>query len=436
MANKEKTNLDSKINNNVINFFSLFLIFYYLYGFITGENSSGSGGVRGDFKLIWNNLELFKESIISNLDSPEYTDSRPPLLYIIHVYLNPFNYNQDVFRISVFFISFLVPILLFFTIKKNYKKLENNEIIFLSLLVTLSPYFRTSAFWGLSENYALIILLLSYLILKKFEESYKNSGRFINIFFLFLLCFSSSLIVYFDQKLIFISLIIFLAILRLNIDYSTKFLSIIFYGIFAIPFLYLISLWGSIVPIDASVHRKVGSIADLFNPIYCLTILSIYILPFIICKKLNYFDIKKKFLSTNFILIFSLLIIYLLFAIFLGNFQSLDLNGKGAIYKLSLIIIDDTYLRLFMTSVVYILCILLIYFFFEKTFDLFLVAYFFTISLFITPFYQEYLDPLIYILLFSFFKTKLNIKKYNIYVIGFYYFLFLISAKTYYNIII
>ena len=88
MANKEKTNLDSKINNNVINFFSLFLIFYYLYGFITGENSSGSGGVRGDFKLIWNNLELFKEGIISNLDSPEYTDSRPPLLYIIHVYLN------------------------------------------------------------------------------------------------------------------------------------------------------------------------------------------------------------------------------------------------------------------------------------------------------------------------------------------------------------
>ncbi len=436
MANKEKTNLDSKISNQIINFFSLFLIFYYFYGFTTGENSSGSGGVNGDFKLIWNNLELFKQGIISNLDSSEYTDSRTPLLYLIHVYLNPFNYNQDVFRISVFFVSFLVPILLFFTIKKNYENLENNEIIFLSLLVTLSPYFRTSAFWGLSENYALIILLLSYLILKKFEESYKNSGRLINIFFLFLLCFSSSLIVYFDQKLVFISLIIFLAILRLNIDYSTKFLSIIFYGIFAIPFLYLISLWGSIVPIDASAHRKVGSIADLFNPIYCLTILSIYILPFILCKKLNYFDVKKKFLNTNFILIFSILIIYLLFAIFLGNFQNLDLNGKGAIYKLSLIIIDDTYLRLFMTSVVYIVCILLIYFFFEKTFDLFLVAYFFTISLFITPFYQEYLDPLIYILLFSFFKTKLNIKKYNIYVIGFYYFLFLISAKTYYNIII
>ena len=108
--------------------------------------------------------------------------------------------------------------------------------------------------------------------------------------------------------------------------------------------------------------------------------------------------------------------------------ENIDMFGK--------IIIDDTYLRLFMTSVVYIVCILLIYFFFEKTFDLFLVAYFFTISLFITPFYQEYLDPLIYILLFSFFKTKLNIKKYNIYVIGFYYFLFLISAKTYYNIII
>ncbi len=436
MANKEKTNLDSKISNQIINFFSLFLIFYYFYGFITGENSSGSGGVSGDFKLIWNNLELFKQGIISNLDSPEYTDSRTPLLYIIHVYLNPFNYNQDVFRISVFFVSFLVPTLLFFTIKKNYENLENNEIIFLSLLVTLSPYFRTSAFWGLSENYALILLLLSYLILKKFEESYKNSGRLINIFFLLLLCFSSSLIVYFDQKLVFISLIIFLAILRLNIDYSTKFLSIIFYGIFAIPLLYLINLWGSIVPIDASAHRKVGSIADLFNPIYCLTILSIYILPFILCKKFNYLDVKKKFLNTNFILIFSILIIYLLFAIFLGNFQSLNLSGKGAIYKLSLIIIDDTYLRLFMTSVVYIVCILLIYFFFEKTFDLFLVAYFFTISLFITPFYQEYLDPLIYILLFSFFKTKLNIKKHNIYVIGFYYFLFLISAKTYYNIVI
>ena len=433
MENKGKINIKNQINDYVINFLSLFLIFYFFYGFTVGENSSGSGGLNGDFKLIWNNLELLKQNVISNLDSPEYTDSRPPLLYLIHIYLNPFNYNQEVFRLSVFCVSLLIPVLLFFTIKKNYAELENNKIILLSLMVTLSPYYRTSSFWGLSENYALIFLLSAYLILKKFEDNFKSSGQLLNTFSIFLLCLSSSLIVYFDQKLVIVSFIIFFTIIKLDIDKLYKYLSIIFYSIFAIPFLYLINLWGSIIPVDASAHRNVGFLADLFNPIYCLIIISIYILPFAICKKLDFKEIKKKFLYKEFFLLTSVLIIYLLIAIFFGNFESLSIDGKGAFYKLSLIVIEETPKRLLITSIFFILCICLNYFFFEKIYDLIILAYFLSISLFIKPFYQEYLDPLIYILLFSFLKTKLNINKYNIYIIFVYYFIFLISAKTYYN---
>ena len=38
------------------------------------------------------NLYLLRGDILSNLDSPLYSDSRPPLSYILHLTLNPFNF--------------------------------------------------------------------------------------------------------------------------------------------------------------------------------------------------------------------------------------------------------------------------------------------------------------------------------------------------------
>ena len=114
MENKKEKEKIIQINQNTFALsFSIIILIYFFYGFFTNENAAGAGGYNGDFKLIWQNLTLFKEGIIVNLNNYNYNDSRPPLSYILHILLNPFTYNIEVFRLSNFIISFLIPFLLY-----------------------------------------------------------------------------------------------------------------------------------------------------------------------------------------------------------------------------------------------------------------------------------------------------------------------------------
>ena len=143
MENKKKK--EKKVSEKGFLFLSLIIISYFFYGFYVNENSAGAGGYKGDFIHIWKNLLLLSEGIFANLNHPDYSDSRPPLSYILHILFNPFTDNVEAFRISTFAISLLVPVLLFFSIKEKFKKLNNGTIILISSVVTLSPYFRTTA---------------------------------------------------------------------------------------------------------------------------------------------------------------------------------------------------------------------------------------------------------------------------------------------------
>ena len=81
--------------------------------------------------------------------------------------------------------------------------------------IFLSPYYRTSAYWGLEENFGLICLLLTFLCLNFFLEN-ENQGGYKTYFQLFLLIFFSSVCVYFDLKLLIIPTICFLTIITVN----------------------------------------------------------------------------------------------------------------------------------------------------------------------------------------------------------------------------
>ena len=86
----------------LVSLLSLILFFLFVYGFYTNENSAGSGGYNGDFNHIWSNLYLLKESFLSNLNSSLYSDSRPPLSYLIHILFNPYINQIESFRVTVF----------------------------------------------------------------------------------------------------------------------------------------------------------------------------------------------------------------------------------------------------------------------------------------------------------------------------------------------
>ena len=134
----------------------------FFIGFIYGENSAGAGSAKGDFPLLWKNLQVFLNNDIitalnftNDLDSG-YKSSRTPLLYILHAYLNPFAENKVFFIRSVFIISLTGPVIFYFCLKQKFKRCDNLLLILVSSILFLSPYFRTSSYWGLEENLSII----------------------------------------------------------------------------------------------------------------------------------------------------------------------------------------------------------------------------------------------------------------------------------------
>ena len=165
--------------------FLVFLIaIYFLYGFYVNENAAGGGGYNGDLSAVFKNLQLFVnnnfiESIKLTTNNYLYYTNRPPLLYILHSWLNPYSKNLELFRLIVFFISILTPFFFYFSLKIKFKNVNNFYLIFIASLLMLSPYFRTSSYWGLEENYAIISLLFSFISLNFFFQK-----KIIIIFFL------------------------------------------------------------------------------------------------------------------------------------------------------------------------------------------------------------------------------------------------------------
>jgi len=415
-------------------FFSATILIYFFYGFYTNENSAGAGPY--DFELIWKNLQLLKQNTFSNLDNALYNDSRPPLAYIIHIYLNPFIQNKEDFRLSVLLISLVVPILFFFCLRKNFKTSNVYLLLFLTSIVMLSPYFRTSAFWGLGENYGLICLLSAYLIYSKIDTENLKKDSFGNYLLILLLCFLSSLCVYFDQKLVFIPALCLFHLLNANINYRLKYSSIFFFVIMALPFLYLIYLWGSIIPPNATGKRGLGEEFHLFNLGYCLTIISFYVLPLFIFKKDSLFEFKKKLISREFFILIFLLFIYICSVLIFANFETLPNLGKGIVHKVFLILFEDINLRLIFTLISFFLATAIVYSYFNKKIDFAVIIFLLLMSVFTFPFQQEYLDPLIFLLSFSFFRTKLDLNFKKTYLIFFYFATFSISTKMYYATIL
>lgn len=432
MANKKEKKIKQIFFST--NSFTFFIAIYFFYGFGVGENSAGAGPF--DFELIWSNLELIKQNIFLNLDSQLYNDSRPPLSYIIHALFNPLSDNKENFRLSVLIISCIVPILFFFIIKKKYPLLKNDLIIFLSSLITLSPYFRTSAYWGLGENYGLIFLLSSYIVFLNLKDIKDKRDPKSIIFLIFILCFLSSLCVYFDQKLIFVPIFYLFLIFNMKIKFHSKILTLIFYFLFSVPFIYLIFLWGNILPPSASSGRYVGQKIHLYHIGYCMTIIAFYTIPIFIFMKFRLNDFKDALFSKKFLYLNFLFFLYLFGLIFFSDFSSLPKLGKGFVHKLLIIIFDDVNLRFFFTLISFYISFIIIFLFFTGKFDKFFIVYFLTLSIFTFPFQQEYLDPLIYLLIFTFINKKLLISYNKSYLIASFYLFFLVASKTYYNITI
>ena len=443
----------NKINNNyklgnfdlfdsIIISLSVLAIFSFFFGFIFKENSAGAGGLNGDFKNTWLNINTFLKfdlktalDFVANGDGNFYVSSRTPALYIINAKINPFTYSIDAFLRSIFLFSFFGFLALYCSLIVKYPDTQKKLILILASCLLLSPYYRTSGYWGNEENYATISLVLSLFFFHQFSKTINSDKiKYLNLFLTILF---SSLCVYFDQKFVIIPLIILLEIYLSENSNNLKIFSTIVYSILAFPFLYLILQWKSIVPPLDSQSRGVGGEILIHHPMYASTIISFYLLPILAFEdKLksrikNFFNERSNYCALAFCLIYLILLFY---------FEKIDLTAQPLHYGLG---VASKFARTFLANnllqnIFIFFCSLFSFFiiilYVEKKFSKFIFfSYLVIMSLFTIPIYQEYFDPLILIFCFLFLSKEIKINRFNTTFLFFYLSSFLVVANFYYN---
>ena len=433
-----------EIKNNY-KFFSFVLIFLSLLSFFLGfhldENSAGGGSYLGDWSFLWPNLKLFiNNDLYTAITHENFLSNRSPLLYMMHASLNPFVENVIAYRRSVFIISLSVPVLFYFCLKQKFNNKDNLLLILIASTIFLSPYFRTSSYWGLEENYGIISLLLTFLFLNFFLKN-KNEYGYKIYFQLFLLIFFSSLCIYFDQKLLIIPIICFLSIITSKKIIKLKLFSICFYFILSLPYIYLIILWDGIFPNTLTSARNLGDKLYLDHIGYTTTIIAFYFVPFLLFKGKDLStEIKNFFLKKNNYYLILLFCIYILYLLVLSNFLGQNAlntdvsSGKGFIHKSSLILFKNNFIiREIFIYFSFLISWVIVLIFIGKSFKNGLILlYFFLASVLTLPLMQEYFDPLIFIMIFTFFSSKLFITYKNVIILFFYFSIFLVGSNIYY----
>ena len=433
------------LQKNYYKYFSYFLITLsissYFIGFIYGENSAGGG--TSDYPYAWSNLQTFlNNSIIDGIhltttdDTDIYMSARTPLVYIFHKLFNPFVGNEIVFKRSVFIMSLMIPVLFYISLKQKFKKEENLLLVLISSIIFLSPYFRTSSYWALEEHFGLISLLLSFLFLNKFLNNSNNLWQ--NYYQLFLTIFFSSICIYFDQKLVIIPLICFAEIMLSNKSLKLKFFSLLLYFIFSLPFIYLIVLWGGLLPPRDALGRGVGNKLFFYHLGYALTIVAFYLLPLLLFKSENLLKLIKDFFSqrkSHYLI--STFLIYLIYLLFFHDYSEEGLIGKGFIHKTAILFFQDIlFQKLFIYLSFFFSWIVILIYLSDSIKNKLILSYFFLLSIAVFPLMQEYFDPLIILMAFTFFDTKffLNYKK-SIFLYSYLSVLLIFSNIYYYNLI-
>ena len=80
--------------------------------------------------------------------------------------------NLVALKFGYILICSFLPLIFFLILKRKFK-FEKEFLFYLSLLIFLSPYFRTSSIWLLGDNLSLIFISLSILLFLKFQDEKK-----------------------------------------------------------------------------------------------------------------------------------------------------------------------------------------------------------------------------------------------------------------------
>ena len=416
--------------NNNYETYACYLLFIialisFFIGFDLRENSAGGGLI--DLKHEWHNYNLLKSDNFGFLFG-NYEASRFPLFHILNLKLNPFINSQSDFILSFFIYSFILILTYYYCLVFAFKNQQKHIIFLLLSILLLSPYFRTSSFWGLQENLAYIFFLTSFAL---YEKNKKIK---------LLIIFVSFLSFYSDQKYIFVPAIFFFKYLNKDQIFNKENFKLIAYCIILfLPAMLIFYIWGGLTKDETTSGINEFSFRPQ-NILFSLNIIFLYLIPFIFLKY-NKFNLNELFNRKNIIFYFLFGVLYFFIRAFYID-VSLPISGGWA-FKIFINLFNlNTPIAEIIYFFISFLSFLVIFSYFKilkisllnKMILLFLISY----VLFMEIVFQEYFDPLMLFIAIFFLHREdiatINFKK--SFLLYLYFLAFWVGSISYYYLYI
>ena len=418
--------MKKKYYNSILNFRYILYTFFVVTIFVSLYlDEDSSGGASYDYSIIKNFILIFSTNLKSNYEI--YNPVINPHLPFYYIILGKLQNFLDLKSLRYLYalISITLPLIFYKVLKLRFKKQNKNILFLISLIIFLSPYFRSSAIWLTNDNLTLIFLCSSIYFFYK-SEKFKNNNFYYSFFCLIFLIFA----VYIRQN--FILFVFFYIFYLLKNSNKKKVLILLLTSFIAV--LPIINYLFNYNHIDYYFSNKqVTNLNYSLNLLIFLNIILFYLIPFLVSKNINrqiFFNLrdnKKK--------LFLIILIVSIIGLSNTNYTiTLHGFGGGTFYKLFVQILDLPFLFIItaVISSILLLC------FFEKKIDnlILMVIVFFLYPLQII--YQKYYDPLFLILMFSVMSIDKyiikNLLNYKFIIIPIIYFAsFYLFSLYYYN---
>lgn len=383
---------------------SLILINYFL-GFFIREISNGAGHL--DLELhIWIIITDLRENYFETIKNYlSYSEATFPFFHSFQSIFNPANKNY-IYCLNNTILNLFIVFIFYQFLKLKKINFENNFLIILiPFIILISPWFRSSSYWGMTENFAFFFLIPSLyfldLLIKK-KISFKQN---------LLLTALISLTLYARQQYLFL-VIFHILILIINNNKKDLFSTLFIYLVLSIPGLYTLFLWGAFGDLSNTTSASTNlDIKNIFLNIPKISsVIFFYSVPLLL---INYSKFLKIFFTKKSIIIFT--IIFFIKLILFNDIYYPEKGGGYVVKFIKLFLFNDPKLLIFISSVFFTFIISIIKI---NNFKYFLILPLIYLNFGLTEFlYQEWFDPLYLFILFIFFPKniilKLKLNKYN-----------------------
>ena len=388
----------NKSNNTLINFLDRYLLLILYSSLITGFflNENTLGGSFSDYQNQKIISQKFSEDFLNtflNYDKEPHRHS--PVLIIVLSVFEKFNISDVIIRLIS--LHFLLLIIFFFNkcLVVKFNNINKKIVNIISLLIFLSPTFRSLAIWPDSRLYGLLFFIISILFFLKFLKSKIRRSKckyaILNSIFL-------AIASYFSPN--FCVFVIFFLFYFIKYFSNSKFIYILFFiniiiSFPAIYYVFFLKVYFFLTPATNEINKFI-----IFNPANKILLISsiflIHFLPVAFFIKKNTKKLKNYF--------FIILPIFLC-SVYFFNYSN-TFTGGGVIFKASNIIFSNNYLFYVFSLIGLLLICHLSY----KNLNNFLLIFLIFLNNPQLEVYHKYYDPMLLILFFTLFN--LNIKKF------------------------